>query len=70
MSGRFDNLELMRTASALMREHGEYASTFAAVRADAGLDRGSMEDFHHWYRILMAIKAVQEIELKAEEMIH
>ncbi len=52
------DLDIYRTASVLIREHGEDAAMETAQRADAMLDRGSVDGQRVWKRVLAAVKAV------------
>jgi hypothetical protein len=56
------NLDIYRTASVLIREHGEDAALEAAQRADAMLERGDLEGAAVWRRVLKAVEEMQRKE--------
>ncbi len=53
------DLDIYRTASVLIREHGEDADLKAAQRADAMLEKGSLGGQRVWKRALAAVKEIQ-----------
>ena len=55
------DLDIYRSANVLIRAHGEEATIAAAQRADAMLEKGDLEGFAVWKRI---VRAVEEIERK------
>ena len=62
-------LDIYRTASVLIREHGEDAALEAAQRADAMLEKGAIDGQRVWKRVLKAIKEIQREELGPEELL-
>jgi hypothetical protein len=56
------DLDVYRTASVLIREHGEDADLEAAQRADAMLEKGRLDGQRVWKRVLVAIKDIQRQE--------
>ena len=54
------DLDIFRTASVLIREHGEDATLEAAQRADAMLEKGSVDGQRVWERAL--VKEIQRQE--------
>ncbi len=52
------DLDIYRTASVLIREHGKDAALEAAQRADAMLEKGDLDGERVWLRIL---KATEEL---------
>ena len=64
------NLDIYRTASVLIREHGEDASLEAAQRADAMLDRGSVDGQRVWKRVLAAVREIQRQEPREGEAVN
>ncbi len=56
------DLDLYRSANALMKRHGADAPIHAAMRADAMLDKGDLDGYAVWKRILRAVGALQETE--------
>ena len=49
------DLDIYRTASPLVREHGEDAALEAAQRADAMLEKGGLDGQRAWKRVLAAV---------------
>ncbi len=64
------DIDIFRSASVLIREHGDDAALEAAQRADAMLERGDMEGAAVWRRIVKAAKELQRAEPSAGEAIH
>jgi hypothetical protein len=61
------DLDLYRTANVLIREHGEDADLQAAMRADAMLEKGSLDGQRVWKRVLAAVKKIQRQEPREGE---
>jgi hypothetical protein len=53
------DLDIYRSAQVLIREHGEDAALEAAMRADAMLDKGDLEGYVMWKRVLRAVEEMQ-----------
>ena len=53
-------LDIFRTASLLIEQHGEEAAIHAAMRADELLDSGDIEGQAVWKRIFRAIVELQD----------
>jgi hypothetical protein len=49
------DLDIYRTASVLIREHGDEADFVAAQRADSFLEAGDVEGCSVWKRVLAAV---------------
>ncbi len=64
------DLDIYRTASVLIREHGEEAALEAAQRADAMLEKGDMEGCATWKRVLGAVEELQRAEMPPGEALH
>ena len=64
------NLDIYRTASVLIREHGEAAALEAAQRADAMLEIGDVEGKAVWLRVLHAAEEIQRKERREDEAAH
>ncbi len=64
------DLEIYRTATVLIREHGEDAALEAAQRADAMLEVGDMEGAASWRRVLKAVEEVQRKKRAPGETAH
>ncbi len=56
------DIDIFRSASVLIREHGEDAALEAAQLADAMLERGDMEGAAVWRRIVKAVEEMQREE--------
>ena len=63
-------IDIYRTASVLIREHGEDATLEAAQRADAMLEDGNMEGAAVWRRVLQAVAELQRKERREDETVN
>ena len=54
-----DDIDVFRSAVALIKQHGDEAPIHAAMKADAMLERGDMDGRAVWLRIVDAIKDMQ-----------
>ncbi len=61
------DLDIYRTASVLIREHGEDADLDAAQRADAMLEKGCLDGLAVRRRVLKAVKEIQRQEPREGE---
>ncbi len=52
------DLDIFRSAQALIKQHGEDAPIHAAMRADAMLGKGDLDGCAVWKRILRAVEAL------------
>ena len=64
------DLDIYRTANALMDHHGEDAPIHAAMRADAMLDKGDLDGYAVWRRILRAVEEVRRVGPIAGERVN
>ena len=64
------DLDIFRSASVLIREHGEAAALEAAQRADAMLEKGDMEGAAVWRRIVKAVEEIQRQNRRPGEAAH
>jgi len=64
------DLDIYRTASVLIREHGDEADLVAAVRADSLLEAGDMDGSAVWRRVLKAIKEIWREERHEGEAVN
>ena len=64
------DLDIYRTASVLIREHGEDAALEAAQRADKFLEDGNMAGSAVWRRVLKAVKEIQREEPEEGEAVN
>ncbi len=49
------DLDIYRTANLLVKRHGQDAPIHAAMRADAMLDKGDLDGYTVWKRILRTV---------------
>ena len=56
------NLDIYRSAQALVKQHGEDAPIHAAMRADAMLEAGDLDGYAVWRRILGAVGVLRSEE--------
>ncbi len=61
---------IYRSASVLMRQHGEDAPTEAAMRADAMLESGDLDGYAVWRRIVKAVEEIQRTKRDRCEVAH
>ncbi len=63
-------IDVYRSAHALIQQHGDAAAIEAAIKADAMLDKGDLDGAAVWRRIVAAINELQREELKPGERQH
>ncbi len=56
------DLDIWRSAGILVKQHGEDAPIEAAMRADALLEKGDLDGYAVWKRILRAVGALPRME--------
>ncbi len=64
------DLDIYRSARLLVQQHGEDALFHAAMRADAMLDKGDLDGYAAWKRILRAVEELQGAVPKPGEAVH
>ncbi len=64
------DLDIYRSAQVLAKRHGEDAPVHAAMRADARLERGDLNGYATWRRILRAVEELQATAPKPGEAVH
>jgi hypothetical protein len=64
------DLDIYRSANLLVKRHGADAPIHAAMRADAMLDKGDLEGYAVWKRILRAVGELQRAERVQGERIN
>ena len=64
------DLDIFRTANVLVKRHGEDAPVHAAMRADAMLEKGDLDAYAVWKRILRAVEELQGTVPKSGEAVH
>ena len=55
-------LDIYRSAQLLVDQHGDEAPIFAAMEADAMLDKGDLDGAAVWRRIVRAVEELQREE--------
>ncbi len=63
-------LDIFRSTNLLVKRHDEDAPIEAAMRADAMLEKGDLEGYAVWKRILRAVGELQGTEPKSGEAVH
>jgi len=64
------DLDIYRSANVLIREHGEDAALDATTWAIAMLDKGDLNRYAVWKRILRAVEEIQRKERDPNESMH
>ncbi len=64
------DLDIYRSANILVKQHGADAPIHAAMRADAMLDKGDLDGYAIWKRILEAVGELQRAEPQPSETTH
>ncbi len=64
------DLDIYRSANVLIRQHGAEAPIFAAMEADAMLERGDLDGYAVWKRILKAVDELGKTAPKDGEARH
>ena len=64
------DLDIYRSAHALIQQHGDAAAIEAAMKADAMLDKGDLDGAAVWRRIVAAVNEMQRAEPKPGERRH
>ncbi len=61
------DLDIYRSAQVLVKQHGEDAPIHAAMRADAMLDKGDLDGYAVWKRIVKAVEELLSKERPVEQ---
>jgi hypothetical protein len=64
------DLDIYRSANVLIREHGEDAALDATTWAIAMLDKGDLNRYAVWKRILRAVEEILRPERREDEGTH
>ncbi len=64
------NIDIFRVAHLLVKRHGQDAPIEAAMRADAMLDKGDLDGYAAWKRILRAVEELQRVEPRPGGKVH
>ena len=59
------DLDIYRSAQALVKQHGQNAPIHAAMRADAMLEKGDLDGYAVWKRIVRAVEELLSKERPA-----
>ena len=60
------DLDIYRSANLLVKRHGADAPIEAAIRADAMLEKGDLDGYAVWRRILQAVEELGRVEPGAQ----
>ena len=64
------DLHLYRSANLLVEQHGEDARVHAAMRADAMLEKGTLDGLATWKQILRVVEELQRTAPESGEAVH
>ena len=64
------DLDIYRSANVLVKQHGGDAPVHAAMRADAMLEKGDLDGFAVWRRILRAVGELQRTDMGPGVRVH
>ncbi len=64
------DLDIYRSANLLVKQHGQDAPIYAAMPADAMLDKGDLDGCAVWRRILKAVEELQSTVPKPGGKVH
>ncbi len=60
------DLDIYRSAQVLVKHHGQDAPIHAAMRADAMLEKGELDGYVVWQRVLRAVEELQRVKPKGQ----
>ena len=63
-------LDVFRSATLLVKRHGDEAPIHAAMKADAMLDKGDLDGQRVWRRILAAVNDLSAAPPRAAPLTH
>lgn len=55
-----EEIDIYRAANLLIKQHGEEAAIFAAMQADACLEKGDLDGKMAWLAVIEAIEELQD----------
>ncbi len=64
------DLDIYRSANVLIKHHGQDAPIHAAMHADAMLDKGDLDGYAVWKRVLRAVEELQGTAPRAGARVH
>ena len=56
---KIPDLDIYRSAQVLVKQHGDDAPIHAAMRADAMLEKGDLDGYFVWKKILQAVEILR-----------
>ncbi|MDX1486239.1 MAG: hypothetical protein R3229_17335 [Alphaproteobacteria bacterium] len=62
-----EDIDIYRSAHLLIKQHGDEAAIFAAMQADACIDRGDLNGKATWLKVIEAIKELQDTSPPTDE---
>ena len=65
-----EEIDIWRTAAALLRLHGDAATFNAAQRADVLYDQGDLDGFIVWRKVIRAIEQLERQRPNAGEAVN
>jgi hypothetical protein len=65
-----EEVAIWRTAAFVLREHGDGARSNAAERADALYDKGDLDGFIVWRKVIRAIEQLERQKPNAGEAVN
>ncbi len=64
------DLDIYRSAQVIMKQYGKDAQIHSTKRASAMLDKGDLDAYAVWKRILRAVEELQREAPKSGEAVH
>ncbi len=64
------DIDIFRSAQLLVKRHGPDAPIHAAMKADAMLEKGDLDGYAVWRRIVKAVEELQGTLPKSGEVVH
>ncbi len=64
------DLDVYRSANLLVKQHGKDAPIEVAMRADAMLEKGDLDGYAVWKRILRAVEELRRVGPELEIKLH
>ena len=64
------DLDIYRGASVIIKQYGEDARVHSIKRASAMLDKGDLNGYAVWKRILQVVEELQRMAPKPGEVVH
>ena len=58
-----DEIDIYRSANLLIKQHGDDAAIFAAMQADACLEKGELDGKVVWLAVIRAIEELQDTQV-------